>query len=110
MSSDRTEECCTSSPRIIVEGYQRQGTVKETANGLKYYESAVDVTRSDLAVVLIYDVRSPVSCLDCYRPDGWRLLFLLIAVLWTPLDGFTTRIFTVVNWIDIDLRLRRHAA
>lgn len=58
MSSDRTEDCCTSSPRIITEGYERVGTVKETAAGLKYYESAVDVTRTDLAVVFIYDVRA----------------------------------------------------
>lgn len=57
MSVERTPECCTSTPPIVMEGYQRVGTVKQTVKGLKYYESATDVRRTDLAVIVFYDVR-----------------------------------------------------
>lgn len=56
MSLDRTDECCGQVPRIVAQNYTRGGTTKETPHGLKYYESAVDVKRTDLAVVVIFDV------------------------------------------------------
>lgn len=62
MSAERTGECCTSAPRIVIEGYERIGSVKETSAGLKYYEATVseaEITRPDLAVIMIHDVRLP---------------------------------------------------
>lgn len=56
MSADRTEECCTSLPRIVSSGYERVGTTKETKAGLKYYESASAIKRTDLAVIVYYDI------------------------------------------------------
>lgn len=63
MSSDRTDECCGRVPRIVAQDYTRVGSTKETPTGLKYYESAVDVKRTDLAVVVVFDVSSPHSVL-----------------------------------------------
>lgn len=56
MSSDRTDECCGQVPRIVARDYTRVGETKETPSGLKYYESAAEVKRTDLAVVVIFDV------------------------------------------------------
>ena len=57
MSTDHVPECCTSTPPIVLEGYERVGTIKQTNKGLKYYESASDARRTDLAVIVLYDVR-----------------------------------------------------
>ena len=52
------DKCCASVPRVIPEGYERKGTEKTTSKGWKYYETAIDVKHNDVAVVLIYEVRT----------------------------------------------------
>ncbi|KAF8308228.1 hypothetical protein DL93DRAFT_2100863 [Clavulina sp. PMI_390] len=69
MSSERTSDCCGTLPRIVSKDYQRIGSVKETPVGLKYYESAVDVKTSDLAVVVAYDVEGSDSPHTCQQVD-----------------------------------------
>lgn len=68
MSSDRTDVCCATLPLIVATDYQRQGTIKKTLNGLKYYECTIDVTDTNSAVVFMFDVRvlsaSMVICTD----------------------------------------------
>ncbi|KAF8317086.1 hypothetical protein DL93DRAFT_2165748 [Clavulina sp. PMI_390] len=61
MSSQRTSDCCGTLPPIVPKDYQRVGSVKQTAAGLKYYESTVDVKRTDLGIIVAYDVTGSES-------------------------------------------------
>ncbi|KAF8308229.1 hypothetical protein DL93DRAFT_2087256 [Clavulina sp. PMI_390] len=92
MSTDRTEDCCTSTPPIVIEGYERQGTVKETAAGLKYYEIAPTgdaLKYKDLAIIVIYDIygsESPQTLQQCDRVSA-GLGCKVVMPFWFGVEG-----------------------
>jgi len=55
---DLPSQCCVDLPRLEIPGeYTLKGTHKKTPNlGMAYYEVALDVQRTDLAVIQIYDI------------------------------------------------------